>query len=294
MPSILIDAENLIADFVSTLSDEDADSFFPAMGWLCGKLSQGSIPLISGFDAFPLVTPDNLKVCCIMCICHENNINSSTQISSNFQAFCAAFGTTGTVPLFHMAHITPEATENALDNMLLTCRHRRVVATKEDLRLAYKTLDGGKDDLNDEVHLVALGNPHLSLSELKRLSEMITSDDRPKNSSVDVVATVGRHVYEEGKKHNYVQNLEAFGVKFINDTCWCMILDPPIIPYNQDAKIITNSAKYASYGPALTNRRLRFGSTLDCIESSRTGRVARNGAVTTWLRSFASFACRHM
>lgn len=47
------------------------DSFFPAMGWACGNLSDGGIPLVLGFDALPRVSKDNLK------------------------AFCAAFGTTG-------------------------------------------------------------------------------------------------------------------------------------------------------------------------------------------------------
>ncbi len=51
--------------------DEDGiDSFFPVMGWICGNLSDGTVPLILGFDLLE-VTNDNLK------------------------AFSAAFGTTG-------------------------------------------------------------------------------------------------------------------------------------------------------------------------------------------------------
>ena len=105
LPSILIDAENLIRDhFLPALNDAQQlsdmryglDSFFPAMGWLCGKLSDGRIPLIVGFDALPRVTADNLK------------------------GFCAAFGTTGTAPLFHMANITPEAIgEEVVENLMM-------------------------------------------------------------------------------------------------------------------------------------------------------------------------------
>jgi len=51
---------------------EEVDSFFPVMGWICGNLSEGAVPLILGFDRLDEVTDDNLK------------------------AFCAAFGTTGT------------------------------------------------------------------------------------------------------------------------------------------------------------------------------------------------------
>ena len=239
------------------------------MGWLCGKLSDGYIPLIFGFDALPSVTADNLK------------------------AFSAAFGTTGTAPLFHMANVTPEARgNNVVESFILSCQNRRVIATKEDLRYAYKTLNGDKDD-RDEVHLVALGNPHLSISELKQLSELVSSDDRPKNSNVEVIACIGRHVYSDGKNLNYIQKLESFGVKFINDTCWCMLLDPPIIPSNNKAQIVTNSAKYATYGPGLTNRQLRFTSTHGCIEASKTGRIARHCTIPQYLRSFSVLAIRH-
>ena len=277
-PSILIDAEYLIKDlFIPVFNDAKQssdmryglDSFYPALGWLCGKLSDGRIPLILGFDALPRVTADNLK------------------------GFCAAFGTTGTAPLFHMANVTPEAMgEEAVKNLMMKISSdRRVVATKEDLKLAYETLDGGRDVSSDAVHLVALGNPHLSLTELKQMSEMIDFDKRPKNNNVDIIACLGRHVYTKGSQ--YIPKLETYGVKFINDTCWCMLLDPPIIPRNPNAAILTNSAKYASYGPGLTNRRLRFASFHECIEATKTGRVSRGG-VPLWLRTFSTLVCRHL
>lgn len=247
------------------------DSFFPAMGWLCGKLSDGRIPLICGFDALPVVTSDNLK------------------------AFCAAFGTTGTAPLFHMTNVTPEAKEdNVIKKLLLSCCKNTVVATKEDLRLAYEILDGSRNNCGDEVHLVALGNPHLSLSELKHLTEMINLDSRPKNEHVNVIACIGRHICEEGSRLNYIQRLEDFGITVVNDTCWCMMFDPPIIPQMKDAKILTNSAKYATYGPGLTSRRVRFGSTHDCIEASKSGRLSRYGQVPLWLRSLTTLAYKHL
>ena len=77
------------------------------------------------------------------------------------KAFCAAFGTTGSSPLFHMAKITPEATENmTVTKMIDTCADKYIEVTKEDLCNAYETLDSGNDGQND-ISLVALGNPHL-------------------------------------------------------------------------------------------------------------------------------------
>lgn len=269
MPDIIIDAKELIQEDVIPAIEQghDVESFYPAMGWLCGKLSDGQIPLITGFESLPSVTSDNLK------------------------AFCAAFGTTGTSPVFHMAHVTPEAMQDTIDNLLISC-NRRVLATKQDLCLAYQTLDGGSDESDNRVHLVALGNPHLSVTELRHISEIIRSDVRPKHQDVEVIATLGRHVYEEGRKLNYIQDMETFGVRFVNDTCWCMLLHPPIIPHSKDASILTNSSKYATYGPGLVNRTLRFSSIYGCIEASKTGTISQHCGVPKWLRSFSTMV-RH-
>lgn len=280
LPTIIIDATNLIRDhLLPNMTDNEAnddnllhfkhgfDSFFPAMGWACGNLSDGGIPLILGFDSLSTVTSDNLK------------------------AFCAAFGTTGSAPLFHMANITPEAMgDDTLNQMLLNCGERQVEVSKGDLIKSYETLDSGKDD-NDAVSLVSLGNPHLSVEELRRLSTLIDYDDRPKHQDIRVIATLGRHIQSKGKELGYIQKLESFGVQFINDTCWCMLLDPPIIPSNPNAKILTNSGKYAHYGPGLTNRRVRFGSMYDCVEAAKSGRVNSgngNSSLPQWLRSFST------
>ena len=89
VPTIVIDATQIIQDQIlptiakdSSIKDtkkwdllqytNEVDSFFPVMGWICGNLSDGAIPLILGLDLLDEVTDDNLK------------------------AFCAAFGTTGT------------------------------------------------------------------------------------------------------------------------------------------------------------------------------------------------------
>jgi len=268
LPKISIDATKLIEEYILpkiTKDDNelvDIDSFFPAMGWLCGNLSNGEVPIILGFDTFP-VSDDNLK------------------------AFCAAFGTTGTAPLFHMAHVTPEAIGNdTVKSLLVSCEANRVEATIIDVCNAYETLDSGKDG-NDKVDLVALGNPHLSVEELQRLVELTTIDDRPKRDNVKVIATLSRHVQSKGASLGYTKKLEDFGVQFINDTCWCMLLDPPIIPSDPNARILTNSGKYAHYGPALTQRRIRFGSMFDCVEAAKSGKT-RSSSFPHWLRSFST------
>jgi predicted aconitase len=276
-PSIVIDAtsfirEHLLAQYHTDTGDEnnvyksEIDSFFPIMGWLSGKLSDGRIPLILGFDLLPSVSRDNLK------------------------AFSAAFGTTASSPMFHMANITPEAIGNTLINgMIQSCGERRIEVSKEDVMKAYITLDSGKES-GDEISLVALGNPHLSIEELKDLINIISLDDRPKHDNVKLIATLGRHIHSTGNQLGYTKKLEAFGVTFINDTCWCMLLHPPIIPSaNPSAKILTNSGKYAHYGPGLTNCHVRFGSMYQCIEAAKSGRMGpMEGRSMSWLRPFST------
>lgn len=52
---------------------------------------------------------------------------------------------------------------------------------------------------------------------------------------------------------------------------WCMMLDPPVIPPSPDARIMTNSGKYAHYGPGLTGRSFYFGNMADCVQTAVTG-----------------------
>lgn len=131
-----------------------------------------------------------------------------------------------------------------------------------------------------------------SIDELRKLSTLIDQDDRPKHKSVNVIATLGRHVQSEGEKRGYIQKLKSFGMQFINDTCWCMLMDPPIIPSRPDAKIVTNSGKYAHYGPGLTNRKVRFGSMYQCIEVAKSGKMDSRSntasALPRWLRTFST------
>ena len=57
-----------------------------------------------------------------------------------------------------------------------------------------------------------------SIEELGFISSLINRDDRPKHKDIDIIATLGRHIHSQGEKLGYIQNLDAFGVQFINDT----------------------------------------------------------------------------
>jgi len=51
-----------------------------------------------------------------------------------------------------------------------------------------------------------------------------------------------------------------------------------MIPSKPNATILTNSGKYAHYGPGLTSRKFRFGSTKDCVDAAWSGSLPRRSS----------------
>lgn len=274
LPTILLDATQIVS--LPDMSQSDFDLLFPVLGHLCGSLSDGKVPILIGLESWSdLVTIDHLK------------------------AFCAAFGTTGSSPLIHIAGITPEALDpDTVSHMAKGCDNNCRIVSVQQLQETFAFLDSGGSDYDNEIKLVALGNPHLSTSECDRLAQLVQESDRPKSPDVRVVACISRTVMADADPSR-MQMLQDWGMEFVNDTCWCMLLDPPIIPINPGAKILTNSGKYSHYGPGLTNRAFRFGSMEDCVQSATTGvylgyRRSGGPVSPSWLtggkRQFATLA----
>jgi cis-L-3-hydroxyproline dehydratase len=105
-----------------------------------------------------------------------------------------------------------------------------------------------------------------------------------KAENTRIMACISRQVHSLADPA-HVATLTNFGVEFVMDTCWCMLLDPPVVPSRPDAVIMTNSGKYAHYGPGLVQRRFRMGSLADCIDAARTGqfRYRRTNQQQHWL-----------
>ena len=154
---------------------------------------------------------------------------------------------------------------------------------------AHSAHDGTFDRAHDGAHgelpieLVALGNPHFSLSECARLAELSTAAlqaGRRRREDVSMVITLGREVLRDARAAGYTRPIESFGATFITDTCWCMLQEPIVPPHART--LITNSAKYAHYAPALVRRRVRFSGLAGCIAAAATGRAPRE--LPQWLK----------
>ncbi|WP_019647002.1 cis-3-hydroxy-L-proline dehydratase [Novispirillum itersonii] len=217
-----------------TLPETTDDAFWPLLGYAVGGVASSRIPVVTG-------------------------VASLAPSSDDLKAFGAAFATVSAAPMFHIAGVTPEAAT------LMQATGGEAVPgirlTAADLAAAWQDLNSAGDAA---VDLVSLGNPHFSLTEIRALAALCRG--RTRNPAVAVIVTCGRAVYDQAAKEGVLEGLDSFGVRFVTDTCWCMITDPLIPPAAQ--VIMTTSGKYAHYGPGLTGRRFRFGSLAACVDAA--------------------------
>lgn len=85
--------------------------------------------------------------------------------------------------------------------------------TEADLASAWRALDSAGGDADDDgVELVAVGNPHLSLTECARLAELVSAPGGPKSPDVSFVVTMGREVHAEAEAAGHIQQRVAMSL----------------------------------------------------------------------------------
>jgi hypothetical protein len=113
------------------------------------------------------------------------------------------------------------------------------------------------------------------LQECRALAEALAG--RP--VTIATIVTAGRQVMAEARAEGILQALEASGVQVLPDLCWCSISEPVFPPGTR--ALMTNSGKYAHYGPGLSGRAVRFGSLATCAAAAVSGHAPRT--LPRWL-----------
>ncbi|KAJ5087314.1 Aconitase/3-isopropylmalate dehydratase large subunit alpha/beta/alpha subdomain 1/3 [Penicillium angulare] len=238
------------------INDVDVDdSLFPLVGYIAGDIAADRIPIITGLEKKGASIED-------------------------LKAFGAAFATTSSAPMFHIAGITLEASSDQ-DIEMQTKDTVQFSITRSDIAkqwLQFNKYENREPPSHTKIDLVSLGNPHFSYIEIKKLVSLCSG--RQKNDAVTFVITCNRDTYSKACKEGYISALEEFGAQILTDTCWCMIQEP-IVPLHSEV-IMTNSAKYAHYGKGLTGRQMRFGGLRQCVDAACVGQVMNS--VPGWLR----------
>ncbi len=215
----------------------DRDDFYPVLGYLIGNLVDDEIAVVGGLEASP--TEDQLKSC------------------------AAATATSGSVALFHLVGITPEAP--TMDDAFGSRPPKKTIElTLDDLRRARSELT---TSLTAEVDVVGFGSPHCSLTECRELAGLMSGHHAA--PGVEVFVTTSSAVRELLRRSGELEILESFGAKVTADTC---IVVAPLVKKNARV-LMTNSAKYAHYAPGLIGVQSVYGSTRDCVASAIAGRV---------------------
>jgi predicted aconitase len=221
------------------------DDFYPVLGNLMGGRSGDKIPVVDGFTVTP--NEDQLK------------------------ALGAAAASSGSVALFHLIGITPEApTRKAAfqGKSPLQAIEVDMPALRESRRQLTQTD-------SDALDMVVLGSPHFSLAEFKHLAPMVA--DKRKHPDVKFLVTSSRAMTGLAQKAGFLEPLEAFGAQLTVDTC---ILTSPMLP-PEIHHLMTNSAKFAYYSPGMLQKQIAFGSLEDCVNSAVAGRVIRDESAWT-------------
>jgi predicted aconitase len=233
-------AENRLATVVfdlaalgtAYLEDETA---WPVLGSLYGREIGTAVGVVVGVDAHP--GEDALK------------------------AFGAAAASSGSVGLFHIAGVTPEASDlhTALGGSGPAAIIHVTPKMAADARARLSTAERP-----DRIDAVAIGSPHLSVDELRALGALI--GDR--KLSVPLYACTGRHAIE-AVGTQLRRGLEQAGVTIVADTC---VVVTPIMRDLPSGVLMTNSGKFAHYAPGNTGYAVLYGPLADCVESAVAGR----------------------
>ncbi len=221
------------------------DDLWPVLGYLVGTLVDDEVAVIEGLDHHP--TEDHLK------------------------ALLAAAASSGSVAMLHIAGVTPEAPTVA-DALGGRTPRRVVPISRDNLRSARAAL---RTSPGDSLDLVAFGSPHCSLAECRAIAALASGQRAA--DGVRVFITTSRAVRDVLDRTGDLDRLVAFGATVIADTC---IVVAPIVPAGA-RMLMTNSGKYAHYGPGLLGVDAVIGATEECIASAVAGRVIVDDA--PWL-----------
>lgn len=211
---------------------------YVALGHLLGQMVGNEVAVITGLDE--RANEDRLK------------------------SLGAAAASSGSVGLFHVAGVTPEA-PTVLDAGGGVEPGRVMTVGPEALSEAVAGLSSAGSQLGG----VSLGTPHASLRELATLASLVDG----RRSTVPFYVNTGRDILAKAEDAGYLRLLEEFGTTIVTDTCTYVtqIMGQP------EGVVMTNSGKWAYYAPGNLGYEVVLADTADCVESAVSGTVVTRG-----------------
>ena len=200
---------------------------FSLLGYKVGELARGRVPYLTGLGRRPTV--EELKV------------------------FGAAAAASGSVDLYHLEGVTPEATARLIS---LDRIEETVAVSRPDLDEVKTALNTGRAE---EVDLVTFGCPHASLVEVREIADLL--EGRSLRHGTELWVCTSRAVKDLAERLGYVRTVEAAGGHVVADTC--MVVAP--IEEMGHRTTATNSGKAAKYLPRFCQQSVVFDSAEEII-----------------------------
>ena len=188
--------------------------------------------------------------------------------SDEMKHFGAALASYGSVALFHMAGITPEAhTPTDVIAPGLPVKARIGAADIEAFQAAYRAKV-------DTVDVVVFSAPQLSLLEMRTLAGMLDG----RHAIVPLLVVTSPQVKPEADRMGLTARMEAAGAMVLSGMCFYQSYAREMAEANQWRNLATNSAKLTNilggygYRPALM-------SMAACVDAACSGRIRAGGIV---------------
>lgn len=172
----------------------------------------------------------------------------------------AAGGSSGSVIMYHIVGITPEAPtfEAATGGRPVA---DRIVYGKAEQRAAYERLNHSR---SESVDIVIFGCPHYSIESISKVARLL--DGKKISASTQLYVTTNRQTKALADANGYTDAIHRAGGLVMADTCGLEF------KHVASAVIATDSPKQAHYYPGKCGvENVWYGTVEECVEAATSG-----------------------
>jgi predicted aconitase len=185
--------------------------------------------------------------------------------SDELKHFGAALASYGSVAMFHVPGITPEAA-----NLAEAFDRRNLPQCIQIDDSAISAFYAGYAAQGDKVDVVVFSAPQLSLLEMQRVAELL--DDRRVNTSTTLLVATSPEIKFAADRMGLTRRIEASGAIVLSGVCFYQSYAREMAEANGWKRLMSNSAKLINiiggYG-----YRPTLGTMDHCVESAVAGRI---------------------
>lgn len=184
--------------------------------------------------------------------------------SDEMKHFGAAMASFGSIALFHVEGVTPEARD--MDALWDGERPEADVVTDADVKQFFGSYGG----VGDKLDVVVFSAPQLSLVELSALASLM--DGRMVHSDTTMLAVTSPENKSAADRMGLTERIEASGALVLSGVCFYQSYARELAEANGWKRLLTNSTKLVNiiggygYQPSLARMEV-------CVDSAVAGRV---------------------